>query len=492
MNLLDIYTYKKQLVKLSLLTVPLISLTTSCKDDFLDAMPPTSVSVESAFDTPARVEAQVNGLYATVKSGTFLGGRYQIYNDIRGDEFVNRLSNGVTGYNAWNYTVGGDDTYIGNFWITGYLAINRANLFLEGLEANASKIDPADLPRYRGEAKFLRALTYLSLVQIYANPYVLDNGASPGIPLRLQGETTSENNDLARSTVAEIYAQILADLNDAETDLPAQYGTGSANSALNVTRANKIAAIALKTRVYLTMGKYAEVITEGNKIVSASAPFTSPIGVSYQLEPSVAAVYTSYTTNEAVLSFAMSATSAPGTQNQLGYYFNGGTNGNREYYLNNSTTGITGIYTNPQFRETDARKTALTTTLSEQQYVTKFAGVSPFTDWVPIIRYAEVLLNLAEAEAEVGSQERALALLLAVHHRSDPTWEYMPASKQDLINTILTERRIELLAEGFRTNDLKRRGQAIPSVGAAANIPVTADTYNLPIPTSEIQTNSLL
>lgn len=491
MKIFNRKTNKKYIVKLALLTIPLLPLITSCKEDFLDAQPRTSVSDASAFNTPNRVLAQVNGLYATVKSGTFLGGRYQIYNDIRADEFFNRLQNGVTGYNAWNFTIGPDDTYIGNFWITGYLAINRANLFLEGLEANASKIAPADLQQYRGEAKFLRALTYFSLVQIYAKPYVMDNGASPGLPLRLKGETTSENNNLARSKVSEVYAQILKDLNDAEADLPARYGTG-ANNITNVTRAQKVTAIALKTRVYLTMGQYQNVITEGNKIVSATPPFTSPVGVPYQLQPNITTVFTNYMTNEAILSFPMTANSAPGTQNQLGFYYNGGANGNREYYLNPNTTGVTGILIHPQFRTTDARRTALTATISGQQYVTKFSGVTPFVDWVPIIRYAEVLLNLAEAEAEVGSQVRALALLLAVHHRSDPTWVYAPTSKQNLINTILTERRIELLAEGFRTNDLMRRNQPILSVGAGTAIPTSAGNYNLPIPTAEVQTNTSL
>ncbi|MET3540595.1 hypothetical protein ABID22_001308 [Pontibacter aydingkolensis] len=460
----------------------------SCADDFLEATPRTEASVESAFDTPERVEAQANGLYATIKSGAFLGGRYQVYNDVRAEEFINRLNNGVTGAWAYQHIIGGDDTYLTNFWITGYLAINRSNLFLEGLDANSSKIDPAKLLSYKGEAKFVRALTYFYLVQIYAKPYVLDNGASPGLPLRLKGETGPENNGLARSTVAQVYAQILKDLNEAEAELPANYSSGS----LNTTRAHKNTAIALKTRVYLTMGNHAKVIEEGNKIVSATAPFTSPNRVAHALQPDIKTVFTNYTTTESILSMPMTNNSAPGTQNQLGYYYNGAPNGNREYYLNVNPTGITGIYTHPQFRDTDVRKTGLTATISGQRYVTKFSGVTPFVDWVPLIRYSEVLLNLAEAEATVGSETRALALLLAVHHRSDPTWVFVPASKAELIDAILTERRIELLAEGFRTNDIMRRGQAIPSIGAGALIPTTDSRYTFPIPTREFQTNPLI
>ncbi len=489
MNFLNNKSSKKYIVRLAFLTIPLVPFLSSCEDNFLEAVPKTSIALDEAFSTPERILGQINGLYGTLKSGAFLGGRYQVYNDIRAEEFINRTGNGVTGATTWNHTVGADDTYLANFWITGYLTINRANLFLDGISQakNASKIDAALVNNYKGEAKFVRALTYFSLIQLYAKPFASDNGASKGIPLRLKGETSLENNGLASSTVAQVYTQILKDLNEAELELPDSHG----NANLNTTRAHKNSAIALKTRVYLAMRRYQDVIAEGNKIVSTNAPFVSPNRVTHSLQPSIKNVFTTYNTTESIFSLPMAATNAPGTQNQLGFYYNGG-NGNREYYLNVNTTGITGIYTNPQFRAADVRKTDLTATISGQRYVTKFSGVTPFVDWVPVMRYSEVLLNLAEAEAEVGSQTRALALLMAVHQRSDATWVYVPTSQQDLINTILTERRIELLSEGFRTNDIMRRAQGIPSIGAGATIPLADSRYNFKIPTSEYQTNPLL
>lgn len=484
MNMLTIIN-KKYLLRLALLSIPLSPVLTSCADDFLDVNPRTSASFESAFNSIERIEAQANGLYSTLKSGVFLGGRYQIYTDIRAEEFVNRLGNGVTGAFAWQQNLSPDDTYMANFWIQGYLAINRANLFLEGLDANASTLDATVVQNYKGEAKFVRALTYFSLVQMYARPYVLDNGASPGLPLRLQGETTSENNGLARSSVAEVYAQILKDLNEAEAELRDSYSSAS----LNTTRAHKNTAIALKTRVYLAMGNHAKVIEEGNKLVPQTAPFVNTTRVAHALQSDITTVFTNYTTSESILSFPMTANSAPGLQNQLGYYYN---QGNREYYLNQTATGSTpGIYANPQFRASDDRKTKLTTELEGQVYLTKFSGLSPFTDWVPIIRYAEVLLNVAEAEAQVGDQERALAILLAVHRRSDASWTFSPSSRPELITAILTERRIELLGEGFRVNDVMRLGQAIPSVGVNSLIEPSDSRYLIPIPTREIQTNPL-
>ncbi|WP_310588118.1 RagB/SusD family nutrient uptake outer membrane protein [Emticicia sp. BO119] len=195
---------------------------------------------------------------------------------------------------------------------------------------------------------------------------------------------------------------------------------------------------------------------------------------------------TPYTSVESILSFPMAETNAPGTQNQLGYYFNAG---NVEYFIN---TGATGIYSNPQFRASDDRKAKLTvptTNVAAFPSSTKFSGVSPYIDFVPNIRYAEVLLNLAEAEAEAGSQTRALAILQAVHERSDKGYDFSTLDKAGLINAILTERRIELFAEGFRTNDILRRGQPINSFGAGAIIQPTETRYIFGIPLSEIQTN---
>jgi hypothetical protein len=473
--------------KMSILSVALALTVSSCNKEFLSAVPELDLSDATVFSTPARVLSQVNGLYGSAKSGSLFGGRYLIYNDIRGEEFVNRTTNNVTGYSTYQGNQDPSDSYLANFWIQGYLTINRANLFLEGLTKNPTAVSTTLAANYRGEAKFLRALTYFSLVQFFAKPYILDKGASAGLPLRLKGETSSANNDLARSTVAQVYAQVLKDLNEAETELPDSYSS----ALLNTTRAHKNTAIALKTRVLLAMGDFAGVVSESNKIVSAAAPFRSASRVAHALQADVTNVFKApYTTTESVFSFPMDATNAPGTQNQLGFYFNAG---NVEYFLN---TGPTGIYSHPQFAATDDRKTKLTvprTTIANFPSPIKFSGVNPFVDFVPNIRYAEVLLNAAEAEAELGNLTRATALLQAVHGRSDASYVFASIStKAELVRAILTERRIELLAEGFRANDVARRGEPMNSFGAGAIIAPSDPRYIFGIPLIEIQTNPSL
>lgn len=130
----------------------------------------------------------------------------------------------------------------------------------------------------------------------------------------------------------------------------------------------------------------------------------------------------------------------------------------------------------------------------------KFAiATAPFRDYVPVIRYAEVLLNYAEAAAQNNDLTKATALLKAVRHRSNSAYVFPDAdigTKDALLNTILTERRVELLGEGLRLQDLQRRLQPLPaktgSIGTAPSVPVAAANYIWPIPSGEISTNKLM
>src|SRR5690606_25000911 len=113
----------------------------------------------------------------------------------------------------------------------------------------------------------------------------------------------------------------------------------------------------------------------------------------------------------------------------------------------------------------------LTTVRNGQRVLAKFTKITaPYTDYVPIIRYAEVLLNYAEALAETNELVLAADLLLAVRKRADAEYTFPSAVRTDreaLIAAILTERRIELLGEGFRTQDIQRRVQPFPAKSGA-------------------------
>ncbi len=487
----NLRNYKKMITRGALLCALLVN-TTSCKKNLLDPDIITFLSDQVVFDTPERILAQVNGLYTTLKSGSFYGGRLIIYNEIRGEDFIMNKPNIVTGQLTWSQSVQPGTSEVSSLWTAGYLTINRVNTFLDGLDANKAKVSASLYTNYNAEAKFLRALSYFAMVQTYAQPYTKNNGASPGLPLRLVTENSSANNILARSTVAQVYTQILSDLNAAETGLPLTYSSAS----LNTTRANRNTAIALKLRVYMAMGNYQAAITEAEKIVSATAPFTAPSGVANKMESNVTSVFGgTYVGPEAMFSLPFTAIETPGGQNQLAYYF-GGNPGNQEYYLN-----PLGIVSDPVFADAsaDARKGLIMTTAG-QKWLFKFKVASTFSDYVPVIRYPEVLLSYAEALVRNGgvtNMPKAIALLQAVRNRSNPGYVFDPASiatPDALIATILKEKRIEFFGEGFRVTDLQRLQLPLPGKASPSNVsPTVAPTegrYIWPLPTSETSINT--
>ncbi|QMW01105.1 RagB/SusD family nutrient uptake outer membrane protein [Spirosoma foliorum] len=487
----------KNTLKYSLVVGMTLLGASSCNRDLLTPLPQTAVSDASAFSTTTRVQTQLLSLYGALKDGNFYGGRYVIYGDIRGEEFINETSNLVTGSDVWGLNATNSATAVVNLWYYAYLTINKCNIFIDGMAAGGTTVVGADASaKYIAEAKLIRALSYYSLLQYYARPYADGNGNKPGVPLRLNGIKGVGQSNLARSTVSEVYAQILKDLNDAETGLPSTYTAASDNT----TRAHKNTAIALKTRVYLTMQNYASVITEANKIVSATAPFKASTGVANQLQPDITTVFTTYANTESIFSMPMTSTTGdfPGTQNQLAYYYspntaNGGI-GNGEYSLNPK-----GIIAEPTWTATDKRRSFIKqsgTGTAVKNWLIKYKAPSPYTDWVPVIRYSEVLLNLAEAKVRSTNtvDAQAVALLSAVRSRSDAATTFTAANfatSADLANAILLERRIEFLGEGLRNNDLMRLLQTIPAKGTVPAKAPTEPNYIWPISASELALNNL-
>jgi hypothetical protein len=485
---------KKQLKYIISFCLGLV-MVTSCKRELLSPVPQTFTTDLVAFDTKVRIANQVNALYQTFKNGSFYGGRAQIAGDIRGEDFINQTTNGVTGYDVWFLNATGtSQNFVKNLWAQAYQTINGSNIFIEGMAAKGTSVVGAALANnYIGEARLLRAASYFKLLEHYARPYADGNGSKPGLPLRLVGIKEAGSSPMARNTVAEVYTQIIADLDFAEANLPLNYTT----AALNTTRAHRNTAIALKTRVYLAMQDYAKVITEANKIVAQNtAPFSATSGVAHALQANIVNVFrTPYTTTESILSMPMTSTAGdnPGTQNQLAFYYSRTPSpgvGNGEFSLNS----VSGIAANTGWTATDTRR-SFNATVSGKLYLNaKYSVASPFTDWPPVIRYSEVLLNLAEALARTnaGVNVKALALLNAVRQRSDAATILAPLTQTDLINAILLERRIEFLGEGLRNLDIMRLLQTIPAKGTVAAKASSESGYIWPISADELSLNPLM
>lgn len=473
----------KNILALGIITIGLVS---GCRnEDYLYPTSRTAVDSGNAFASADRIEAQVNGVYNALKHGEFYGGRYLIYNDIRAENFINRTSNGVTGLQTYEHNLANGTNEVKNLWYRGYVTINNANLFIDGMEGGGDAVVGEPLAsQYKAEARFLRAVAYYSLLQFYAQPYTANNGASPGLPLRLSGNVGADDYSLARSSVAEVYGQIVADLDFAEQNLPESYG----DPLLNTTRAHKNTAIAFKTRVYLSMGDYSSVITEGNKIVSNDAPFTTTSGVSLALASDFTSIFQPpYTSDESIFSMPMTANSSPGTQNALMYYYRG----NTEYTLNED-----GVIADTDWLGSDDRRDFIGSN-AHGDILTKFSTDNPWTDFVPVIRYSEVLLNLGEAIARSTSSvdARAVSLLNAVRNRADASTTFTVAdfaNANDLYDAFLTERNIEFLGEGIRSLDILRLGLPFPAKGTVSEVAPNSSSYIWPISEDELLYNTLM
>ncbi|ANH82234.1 hypothetical protein A8C56_15815 [Niabella ginsenosidivorans] len=485
---------KKKQINIFLVVALIVSAAACNKNEKLNPLPTTLISDLSAFETPDRISNQVNGLYATYKQGGFWGSGYLYYSEARAGDFIATNLNPTRGALSYQMIVDPATADVANVWEQGYQVINGCNVFIEGMEKQGNAVVGDETGKnYVAEARFLRALAYYYLLQLYADPYTKNAGASPALPLRLTANRGLADYNLARSSVAQVYNQVISDLNFAEQNLPDQYST----ALLNTTRAHKNTAIAAKTNVYLSMGKYDSVVYEANKIVSASAPFAAPSGVANALAADITAVFKApYTSAESVFSMPFSATDVPGTSLGNAYLPDGtnatglGTSGTGDFYLFEN-----GVVNEPSWSADDKRRSFVFRTPSGPNtgrlWCVKYRLSSPYIDFIPVIRYAEVLLNLAEALANLnGVDNKALALLNAVRNRSDNATTITAGNKQELIDKIITERHIEFFGEGIRNADLMRLQKPVPAKTPSGGSPVAAvapgtSNYIWPIPNSE-------
>ncbi|MCJ0742591.1 RagB/SusD family nutrient uptake outer membrane protein [Pedobacter montanisoli] len=476
-------------------------LFTSCKkNEKLNPKATTLITDVDAFSSPERIEAQVNGLYVRLKSGSFLGSFYFIATDIRSGDFISTNLNAAVGATTYQLQTQTTTNDVKDIWEAGYQAINAANVFIDGMTTfnGTTVVGDAKSKNYIAEARLIRAISYYYLLQLYAQPFWNGAGSKPGLPLRLKGITGGGNFDLARSSVKKTYEQILDDLNFAEQNLPLKYSTAD----FNTTRAHRNTAIALKTKVYLSMQDYPMVKTEADKIVSLAAPFKATSGVENTLNASIQAVFGgSYNTTESILSMPFTTNDRPGTA--LGNYYlpgktDGGSatsNGSANYSLNPNGIPADLTWTTAD----DRRKFLVKGPITGKLWLTKFSQATPYLDYAPVIRYSEVMLNLAEAIARTTTtvDARGVALLNAVRNRSDKTTTYTVASfanNDEFLAAILKERQIEFLGEGIRNSDIMRLGLDIPakpahSVPAAAP---SAPNYIYPISIDELILNKLM
>jgi hypothetical protein len=427
---------------------------------------------------------------AAQTGGPTLGGRgypfgaaYIQQGDNRGEDMVNLQAFYQITYQGTYTPFSANNVAM---WDNNYALINKANIAIEGFKKAAASgvLTAAVATQFEAECRFLRALGHHELLIHFARPFLDGNGAALGVPYRdyavTGGESLERLQKEARPTVAAAYAKLLEDINFAEANLPVT------NSGGAVIRAQKSAAIALKQRVLLHMGQWANAVAAGNALIPTTVNPATPTSAR------------SLVGNHALTatpngSFGFTGGNSISTENIFSVkndpLDNGSVNGAPAAMY--GSTDLLGrglvcvspiIWNNAGWLADDLRRTTLYrnggTAIGRAIMTTKYTDYSGRGDNTPIIRWAEVLLNQAEAEARVatGVSQRAIDLLNMVRNRSLPSTanQYTASSftsRTELVRAILLERRIEFLAEGRRWPDIHRTAQDPITELRASGIP---------------------
>ncbi|WP_246539111.1 RagB/SusD family nutrient uptake outer membrane protein [Litoribacter ruber] len=431
-----------------------------------DLQPATIIPDEEAFADANRINAAVLGIYEAAQRGFYLGAVQRGYpfgaastqqGDMRGEDMYNdQLFYEVTYINGHTPQSANNNGQ----WISLYRMINRANIVIENLDQALAEgvLTEAERNRFRGEALYLRALAHHELVVFFARPYA-DNPSSMGIPYRTFAindvSLVEEGEGVGRGTVESVYQQLLADLDEAEELLPTS-GTAF--------RARSQAAIGLKSRVKLHMQDWQGVIDEYNKLAGEFAVTPDP------LTP-----FRGGTSSDNIFSFENTELS------------NAGVNGALPQMYGNPDRGARGlvkispvIWTADFWLEEDERRSVangadgMVTTNPGGIFTNKYIDPVTYNDPTVIQRFAEVVLNAAEAQARLGNSGEAVSLLNEVRDRAIPAGNSFTAAAlggmDEIIEAIIQERRIEFLAEGRRFPDIHRlAGEGrIPGIPAKA------------------------
>ncbi|RYF48042.1 MAG: RagB/SusD family nutrient uptake outer membrane protein, partial [Cytophagaceae bacterium] len=224
--------------KIMLVVALLVSLS-ACQKDFLDLKPLSQPNADNFYKTANDFGNAVNGAYDALQSASQYGGDYNTVIETRSDNVLDNDPSSGAGlrYNIDRFIEPTTNSVLRDTWGSLYTGINRCNLILDKIDAVT--MDATLKARYKGEAQFIRALSYFNLVRLWGK-----------VPLVLKAGSTTDARSYVRNEVADIYTAIEKDLTDASAGLPATY-TGA-----DIGRATSGAAKGLLGKVYVTEKKY--------------------------------------------------------------------------------------------------------------------------------------------------------------------------------------------------------------------------------------------
>lgn len=434
---------------------------TGCQSGFLDLKPKSQPNVDNFYQTANDFGNAVNGAYDALQSSNQYGGDFNTLLEARSDNVLDNdpSSNAGLRYNIDRFIEPTTNTILRDTWGSLYAGINRTNLVLDKIDAVT--FDATLKNRYKGEAQFIRALSYFNLVRLWGR-----------VPLVLKAGSTTDARSYVRNEVPEIYAAIEKDLTDAAANLPASY-TGA-----DVGRATAGAAKTLLSKVLITQRKYTQAVPLLREVVSSNV---------YRLLPNVADVFAVNNENNAEIVFAVKfRKGVGGTSEGHGLWF--GTN-----IGDNLERSLRSAYSPDDKRLPLIAQVPVPSNVNvvPRKYYDEVSATNDVGNDYPVLRYADVLLLLAEALNETGFQAdgEALRTLNQVRSRAGaPAYTAAQLSSQTAFrDAVINERRLEFALEGDRWFDLVRTGKAVDAL-RVTGITVPANRLVYPIPQAEIDT----
>lgn len=438
----------------------------SCVNDWLDVAPSDGTDADAALTSSSDLAAARTGMYAALKGNSnlvdYYGQQFFVYGDVHaGDDYqYNNLggSNRASFYYDMNYQTASEfssSTSSSNVaWKSPYIVIGRANRIIAAAEGGAlsdAAEAKATIDQYAAEAKVLRALAHFDLVRIYGKPYTEDQGASLGVPL-VTGVLES-NAKPARSTVAEVYTQVVKDLTEAI----------SSNALATETEPGYVSvwgAKAILSRVYLNMGDYANALSVAEDIIKNS-------GAALWTRDQYFKAWDASTPNESEFLFRLNVAGSTDSNDLNGI----GNLQQREGYKEMvATKKFVDMLTsdpedvrNEMFLPATAAK-EVATYGTNKVYLNKLRGQGGNlrnVTIVPIIRLSEVYLTAAECAFRNNDKTKAVEYLNDLVKNRTTTEASLATVDNITRERILIERRKELIGEGQRYFDALRNNETI-------------------------------
>ncbi|WP_207426067.1 RagB/SusD family nutrient uptake outer membrane protein [Pedobacter sp. SYSU D00535] len=420
-----------------ILAIAFVISFSSC-EKFLEVEPRASVSDEVTIYDKGSAESALHGVYNGLADAGYYGMSFQSIGYLNGDNIQWTGSQSQI-QEFINHKVNPENATISTAWVAIYRTINRANNVIAKVpEVVDPLLTETAKKQILGEAYFVRALAYFDLARTWG-----------GVPIVTKPtKTPADNIGITRSTIEQVYNQVLADLDQAETllPLPGNIAVGGSDRY----RANRKTAFALKARYYLYRNDWTKAEEYADKIVADNG--------NYRLLKPFNSFFANDArgTQESVFELFYNGTTEQNTHKNQWLPQNLG--GTRQWAPNNA---FVALVTDPV--TSGGRSTLVAKDNQNRWYGTLYYRPTP-SDPSYIIRTAELYLIRAEAKAQQfdanpAKLAEAIADLNAVRDRAGlaPT---SAVTKEQVLSAIENERRLEFAYEPHRWFDLVRTGRA--------------------------------